>query len=108
MEEEKLTPQAVDILREKENELIEIIEAFNFLEQSEEWNTVKKLVYSKSLASIERQLMSEAQKFPIQTDKLYKLQGEWEWAKRFSDTSRHIDALKKQLAGIKQQLKNEQ
>lgn len=106
MDETKLTKEQVTILREMENELILIIESYAVLVQSQEWNTIKTLVYGKSIASIEAQIKSESLKPVIDTNKLYKLQGEWEVAKRYSDPSRYIENLKRQLAELKLTLKN--
>ena len=93
------------LLREKQTELINIISALDKLEQSKEWQTIKELVFNKSLLAIERQIQNEALAIKIDTDKLYKLQGEWAWSKQYVDTARFISTLKKQLEDIKLKLK---
>lgn len=92
-------------LQERQTELIKIIESFEKLDQSKEWNTLKELVFDKSLEAIERQLLNESLAPKINTDKLYKLQGEWVWAKQYNDTNRFVEALKLQLQDIKKRLK---
>lgn len=91
--------------REEQTRLITLIEAFESLEQSKEWEIVKELVFSKSLQAIERQILSESLKPLIDTNRLYRLQGEWTWAKQYNDTAQFVDTLKKQLANIKDKLK---
>lgn len=92
-------------LRETETNLINLIEALAKLEQSKEWETVKKLVFDKSLESIERQLLNESLAIEVKPNKIYKLQGEWVWSKQFCDTNRFIETLKGQLSEIKKKLK---
>ncbi len=89
---------------EKRVELVKIIEAFEKLEESKEWQTVKELVFNKSLESIEKLIMSESIMPVIDEHKLYRLQGEWMWAKKFTDINRYIETTKKQLADIKTKL----
>lgn len=93
------------LLRERQTELINIIEAFDKLEQSKEWQTIKDLIFNKSLSAIERQIQNEALAPEIDTNKLYKLQGEWVWSKQYADTNRFISTLRKQLEDIKLKLK---
>jgi hypothetical protein len=99
-----LTEQGKVLLAEKYAELVKIIQSFESLEKSKEWATLKELVFSKSLASIEKQLLNESSAPDISLHKLYKLQGELSWARKFNDINRFTDTLKKQLADIKTKL----
>lgn len=102
---EEYTDETKIKLRERQTELITIVESFNELEKTKEWQKIKELIYDKSLAAIERQVFSEALNKKIDIDALYRLQGEWAWAKQFSDTDRFISTLKKELENIKTKLK---
>lgn len=99
-----MSDESKAILREEQNRLIKIIESLSSLDKSEEWSTLKELVFNKSLHSIERQIMSATLSEEIDLNKLYKLQGEWVWAKQFTDTNRFTETLKKQLQDIKKRL----
>lgn len=101
----ELNEEQKTILRAKQTELIRLTDAVAKLSKSEEWATLKEIVFDKSVASIERQLLSEALTKKIDTDKLYKLQGEWAWAKQYSDMDRFGDTLKNQLEDIKLRLR---
>ena len=101
----KLTDEVKVLLGEKQTELIKIIEALAKLDKSKEWATLKELVFDKSLEGIERQILNEAASPKINTDKLYRLQGEWAWAKQYNDVNKFGEALKKQLSDIKERLK---
>ncbi len=93
--------------REEQATLIKLLEALEGLEKSKEWEVLKTLVFSKSIQAIERQILSESLNQTIDANKLYRLQGEWAWAKQYSDTDHFIDTLKKQLANIKKKLNDE-
>jgi hypothetical protein len=50
-------------------------------------------------------LLNESTAPVIDTNKLYRLQGELAWAKKYNDVDRFIDSLKKQLADINKKIK---
>jgi len=103
--ETKVSEEVKTQLREKQNELISIIEALTRLDTNPDWQTLKELVFDRALDSIERQIRNEALNQTIDTSKIYKLQGEWAWAKQNVDSDRFISTLKIQLEDIKQKLK---
>lgn len=102
--DEKLENSQVS-LREKQSELIRVIEGFEKLKTSKEWETLNELIFSKSLKAIERQLLNETLAPEISIEKLYKLQGEWVWAKQYTELDRFMETLKRQLEEIKKRLK---
>jgi hypothetical protein len=101
---EEDSPEVKAILRERHTELLTLIEALGKLEESKEWNVVKELVFDKSLKSIERQLLNESLAKEVKKEKIYRLQGEWAWAKQFCDTKRFIETLKAQLSDLKKRI----
>ena len=103
--EEEITEEGKVKLRELQNRLVRLIEALARLETNEDWKTLKELVFDKTLASVEKQLLNTALAPTIDTNKLYKLQGEWVWAKQNVDSNRFIETLKTQLEDIKTKLK---
>ena len=101
----ELTDEVKTQLREQQTNLIRLVEALAGLEGKKEWGVLKELIFDKSLQVIERQILSEALTQKIDVDKLYRLQGEWAWAKQYSDTDKFAENLKRQLASIKNKLK---
>lgn len=101
----EITDKVKVLLQEEHSKLVKIIEAFEGLENSREWATLKDLVFDKSLALIEKQILGLSLAQKIDTDKLYKLQGEWAWAKQYNDVGRFTENLKKRLEQINKKIK---
>lgn len=89
---------------ERHVELVKIIEALNVLESSEEWTTLKELVFDKELTSIERQLLLASQDNPLDQAKIYALQGERKQIKKY-EFKRFAESLKNELENINKQIK---
>lgn len=100
MEEELITEQVQTQYQQRYNELVKVIESFEKLDKTREWATLKELVFDKELISIDRQLLLASMEFPLDTAKLYKLQGERKQIMKY-DIDSYIKTLKKQLADIK-------
>jgi hypothetical protein len=92
-------------LREIQNDLVRLIKSYVALDKNPDWKVLQELVFEKSLASIERQILNTALSKDINLNELYKLQGEWAWAKQHLDINRVVNGLKVQLEDIKQKLK---
>lgn len=99
-----ITPEVKEKLREEQTRLIKLVAALEGLEKNKDWKVVQELVFEKSLESIERLIMNEALAPTIDPNKIYKLQGEWVWAKQYVDTKKFVEMLSKQLQTIKQKL----
>lgn len=91
-------------LQEIYDRLVRLIEALARLETNDDWKILKELVFDKSLSSIERQLMNETLNKEVNLNQIYKLQGEWAWAKQFTDVNRLIETYRKQLEDIKSKI----
>jgi hypothetical protein len=91
-------------LREIQNNLVRLIESYVALDKNPDWKVLQELVFEKSLASIERQILNTALSKDINLNELYKLQGEWAWAKQHLDINRVVNTLKAQLEDIKTKL----
>lgn len=101
----ELTEEVKVKLREKQTELVKILEALDGLSKIKEWKVLQELLFAPSLEAIERQVKNEALALEIDEKKLYKLQGEWVWARQFMNVSEFTKTLKHQLEGIKNKLK---
>jgi hypothetical protein len=99
-----ITDEVKVLLREEQTRLLKIIDALSKLDKSKEWDTFKETVFAKSLTAIERQMLNECVAKDVDINKIYRLQGEWAWAKQFTETDRFVENLKKQLEEIKKKL----
>lgn len=100
----ELTEEVKAKLREEQSRLIKIIEAFADLENQTAWQTIKEMVFTPGLQVIERQILSVTLSKEIDSNKLYRLQGEWANLKQFCDPDRLTGQLKIQLENIKNKL----
>lgn len=70
-------------LSEKAGKLTLLIESANAILESKEWSTLKDKEFGEELARLERVLLTEAQKRPVNESEIYFLQGRIESMKRF-------------------------
>ncbi len=92
------------VLRERQVKLTKIIEAINALSGKKEWQALKDLVFNKELDRIERSLQSEAKKIELSAPDIYRLQGEYKWAKRYSDLYKLAETYKTELSSISKKI----
>lgn len=93
----------MEALEQRRVELVKIITAYESLFKSEEWATLKELIFDKNVERIERLILSEATAKEINLNKIYNLQGQLENEKRYGP--HFIENLKKQLEDINNKIK---
>lgn len=86
-------------------ELVKILKAFEALELSQEWETLKEMVFNKAKTSLEKQLVLEAKKPVLDEPKIYRLQGELSWAEKYCDISKFIESNKRLLEEVNKKIK---
>ena len=99
MEDEK-----APILRQRQTELVKIIDSLQAIINSEDWKVVKVLVFDGLVDTLEKRLQSEASKKLIDTDELHRLTGQLMWAKRYADLNKLNDVFKLELTSIRNKL----
>lgn len=72
-------------LRERESELIVILEAIKGVKKSKDWSTLKTTLFDSLAENLSNQIFSEAKKETPDTHKLNRLAGELKWAERYSN-----------------------
>jgi hypothetical protein len=97
--------QVAIALEKRHVELVKIIQSFENLEKSEEWATLRKYVFDGALSSLEKQLIMEAERATLDFPKIYRLQGELSWARKFCDINKFIGTQTKLLEEINKKLK---
>lgn len=101
--EEKKTDQ-LPLLREKEVEIIKIVEALSKVANSDEWQNLKNLVFDGVVETLERKIAQEATKKPLNDAEIYSLNGQLVWAKKFSQLESLIEVYRTELTNIRNKL----
>lgn len=87
------------LLREKERELLQIIEALGSISASDYWKLLEEKVFNGVVDSLQAKLRSE--KNPTE---IYRLQGQIMWAEKYTDLTKVAQAYKNELTSIRNRL----
>lgn len=99
--ETSLEVDNINPLREKEAELVKIIEALNEVGQSSSWISLKSLVFDKLTESLEKRLRQEVDRDEIILSEVQFLKGQIRWAKKYSDLSKLVSEFRLELSNIR-------
>lgn len=94
------TPQ----LREREQNLIHILEAVRMVKESESWSTLKKEIFDGLVGTLNKEITEEAKKEDPDRLKLNRLAGQLKWAEKYSDLGKLENVFKLELTKIRQLL----
>lgn len=101
---EEVKVDVTPLLREKEAKLVKIIEAIQEVSASGAWSTLKTEVFSNLVATLEKELQTEAKKDEPDSLKLNRLAGQLKWAEKYSDLSKLEQIFRVELSGIRKNL----
>lgn len=87
-------------LRQRESELLEIIEAVDNISKSSYWKTLEQKVFAGLVESFERKIRTESD-----VHKVAWLQGALNIADKYVDFKKFADAYRLELKKVRQQLK---
>lgn len=88
------------VLRQKQQELLKIIEAVSKVANSGEWKQLRELVFDKQVERLEKELKSASLQNELNSPEIYRLQGKITWAKRYSDFYKLTETYKTELKQI--------
>lgn len=91
-------------LRERQTQLVKIIEAIEAVNKTSEWQILNELIWKDGLQTLEKRLSNEALKKELDNPEIYRLQGQIAWAKRYSDLNKLVEAYKVELNNITKKL----
>ena len=94
----------LSFLQEKIGELSRLVETLNKVEDNEDWQNLKKLLLDGIVEKLERQLRDEAKKDEVNLPNIYRLQGQIEWAKKYSDLKKFSNDKRLELENLKKQI----
>jgi hypothetical protein len=103
-DEVRLPLQALPQLRAKETELIAIIDAIVRLNDNPDWLLLKEKVWDGVVDSIYKRRNSEVEKKPLNGPVIHGLNGQLEWAKKYSNILDLARIYKQELENIRKKL----
>lgn len=92
-------PDLSPAMRQKETELLEILDAINHIKASNYWKLLHEKVLTGVLAGLQRRIRSE--KNPTE---IYRLQGQIVWAEKYTDLDKLAQAYQNELSLVRKQL----
>ena len=99
-----MADKEVDItprLNAEENRLLKIVEALQRVQSSKEWGILKTEVFANLENVLERELKVESEKIDPSPNKLNRIMGKLEWARRYSDLQKFENEKRIELQNIR-------
>lgn len=90
--------------RQRESELRAIIEAINKIAETEEWKVLKEKIFDGVLINLERRLQTEIKKKPLNGPMIHSLNGQIEWAEKYTNFITLANIYKQELINVRKQL----
>ena len=94
----------LSFLQERQGELARLVEAINKVEANEDWRKLKELLLDGLVEKLERQLKDEASKEEVSLPKVYRLQGQIDWAKKYVNLKKMSDEKRLEMENLKKQI----
>lgn len=91
-------------LRAKETELMAIIDASVRLANNPDWLTLKEKIFDGVVTSIKKRRDMEVEKKPLNGPIIHSLNGQLEWAKKYSDILTIASIYKQELLNVRKVL----
>lgn len=91
-------------LREQETELLKIIQAIEDVAKSEAWGVLKEKVFDGVVTTLKKRRDYEVEKKPLNGPLIHSINGQLEWAKRYSDFSSLANIYKQELTKVRSKL----
>lgn len=88
-------------LRAKETELMAIIDAAMRIANNPDWLTLKEKVFDGVVVSIKKRRDIEVERKPLNGPMIHSLNGQLEWAKKFSDIVTIASIYKQELLNVR-------
>lgn len=88
-------------LKDRETFLIGLVEKLRRVAASEDWCSLKKELFGETVASLERQLQSEASKKHPDVQELAHINGQLTWARKYADLNTLADSFMGEVTSIK-------
>lgn len=101
---EKPTLDIKSLLRQRQQELVNIIESIEAVLGTKEYRALQLLVLNGVVESIEKRLNTEIKKNILDTPEIYRLNGQLTWANKYADLNKLMDSYKLELNSLRNKL----
>jgi len=103
-QDEQFEEEKAPVIRQRQVEVVQIIESLQRIADSEDWRTLNTLVFKGLVETLKERIHVEATNKTINSDELHRLNGQLTWAKRYSDLYKLIDVYKLELTTLRNKL----
>lgn len=93
-----------ELFRQKETELIQIIEAITKVAESREWAILKEKLFDGVVENLKKQRDQEVEKKPLNGPMIHSINGQLAWAKKFLDLASLASIYKLELQNTRNKL----
>lgn len=94
----------MDKLRERQAELVKIVQAIDGILRSEDWQILEELLWLPRVEKLGRDILTEATKKDFSDSELHYLNGRRDEAKKYSNLTEYGQSLMKELEANKSKL----
>ena len=92
-------------LRAKEANLMTIIESLKNIATNRDWMILQERIFNEVVENLEKRLLSEAKKRPLDEGEIYSLNGQLTWARKYADLNKMVKDYWNELTNVRKQLK---
>lgn len=102
--EEEKELERLPWLRQREQEVIVIIEALNRVAASQDWGILRDEIFDGTVENLEKRMRTETDKSELNQSEIHRLQGQLIWARKYADLGSLAEFFKTELVGIRKQI----
>lgn len=99
-------PKGREALEKRHVELLNLVDTLGEVSGSDSWKNLHRIEFEGAVERIEKEMLLESKKVEVSPQRLYFLQGELKWAKKYADLDSYRESKLVELANVKQQLNN--
>lgn len=91
-------------LRAKESNLMAIIESLKIIATNRDWMILQERIFNEVEKNLEKRLLSEAKKRPLDEGEIYSLNGQLIWARKYADLNKMVKDYWNELTNVRKQI----
>lgn len=92
------------LLREKETQLVKIIQALEEIEKNDTWQYLKETIFDGIVESLKKRRDLEVEKKPLNGPLIHSINGQLEWAKKYSNLTSLASIYRLELSNVRKLL----